>query len=465
MNKGFNVNDKNVLVIGLGVSGIASAERLKELGADVTIIDETETPELKRKAEDLREKGIEVFLSDQSVSHVDGIDLMVISPGVPIDNVLVKKAEQNGVEVISEVELASRLTTSPIIAVTGTNGKTTVVTLLGEMFKTAGLPHHVTGNIGTPFIESVRKAAPDDVLIVEISSFQMEKVRDFHPHVGIILNVTEDHLDRHLSMEAYLKMKSRMFINQTKDDYAVLNHDDPILSSLFNLTNTSVIGFSQKESLDTGVYIKDKKIMASIPPRVELQEVASVDDIKLRGYFNQENILAAVAAALIFGLPKEAISKAIRSFKGLPHRLEYITTINGVAFYDDSKATNPDAVVRALEAFDDPVILVAGGRNKGMDFNGMNEAVKDNVAEVILLGEASDSMAEGLKKVNMTNMVHKVKTMEEAVFTGFELSKQGQIVLLSPACASFDMFSSYRERGDVFQQAVHKIKKGQSLNR
>ncbi len=443
----------------MGVSGVATAKVLKGLGAEVTVVDEADTPSLRAIASSLRRTGVMTKLGTDAFVSLNSVDLIVVSPGVPTDSGVIRQAESSGIEVLSEIEIAASLTDIPMIAVTGTNGKTTVVTLIGEMLSAAHIDHAVAGNIGRPLIEVAASEKKAKVLVVEVSSFQLEHIKRFRPHIGIILNISEDHLDRHRNMEGYLALKMRLFENQTKRDFAVINKDDKRLVKAADNKNAQVIKYSRLQAVDQGVYIQDGMIKIKMPQSGEERVVGPVKDIRLQGSHNVENVLAAIAAASLYGLEPEPMMKAVRGFGGLKHRMEYITGIDGVEYYDDSKATNPDAALRAIQSFDRPIVLIAGGRNKNMDFSALAKGMAGKVKAAVLIGEASDEIGSAISAENKDINIYNALSMDQAVAKSQQVAGSGDIVILSPACASFDMFSGYEERGRVFAKAVNHIER------
>lgn len=444
------------LVLGMGKSGEAAAAALLRLGAEVSVSDAKPEGDAAERLKRLETAGARAVSWKRHGPNVRGFNLVVVSPGVAVDAFPVLAANRLGIEVIGELELAYRLTENPIIAVTGTNGKSTVVTLLGEIFTRAGVPNAVVGNIGRPMVEAVEGLDPDAVLIVEVSSFQLETVSEFRPRIGVLLNVTEDHLDRHRTMKAYQQLKGRLFKRQEPDDYAVINLDDELASEVMDMVPGTVVPYSIFKDTDRGVFIDNGRVWAVLPPTFLPIADGMVADFRLRGAHNLENILAATAVALLWGVPAAIAAQVIRDFKGLPHRVEFVASIQGVSYYDDSKATNPDAAKRAIEAFNEPVVLLAGGRNKGMDFGSLIPVMRERVKAVVVFGEAADDIAGTVAKAGISHKIKliKAKTMREAVEAAGGLAAGGDAVLLSPGCASFDMYESYAARGDDFQAAV-----------
>jgi UDP-N-acetylmuramoylalanine--D-glutamate ligase len=447
---------RKVLVIGLGKSGEAAAEKLAELQAEVTACDHDAGDAVREKVSRLERIGVRVKLGPDFPKDLGDFDLLVISPGVPEELAVVENARKIGVPVWSEIELAFHLTGSPIIGITGTNGKTTTTRLIGEVFKRAGIPAVVAGNIGFPLVKSLEKAGRDSWLITELSSFQLQNIWRFSPRIGLLLNVTEDHMDRHTSFQQYAEAKTRLFSNQKREDFAVLNLDDRVVRELIPRVRARVIPFSALgPNSQPGIYVREGKIVSTLGKRQVV--ICGLAELKLRGIHNVENSLASVGVCLAAGIGPEVIAETLRSFEGLEHRCEYVTEIRGVAYYNDSKATNPDATIKALSAFEGPLILLLGGRNKGNSFVGLAEAVGGRTRAVVLFGESASEIKTLLKDKEI--VVEEANTMEEVVAKAHGLSRPGDVVLLSPASASFDMFSDYEERGRAFKEAVKKLKK------
>ena len=442
---------KRVLVVGMARTGIATAKFLKAKGSLVTTTEvkpEEEMPEASRELKDLdlsAEWGghqTETFLEQ---------DLIVLSPGVDLSMDPIQKAIRQGVRVISEIELAYHFIHVPILAVTGTNGKTTTTLLLGEMLKEDGRRVGVGGNVGEPLILFADGGDRWEVLAVEISSFQLEAIEDFRPRISVLLNITEDHLDRYSSYNDYIQAKVRIFANQNSGDLAVLNRDDPIVMRSGEKAKAKKILFSMRERLEEGAFSDGRTISL----RFEWKgEEYSLDKTPLKGIHNVENMMAALTAARIFGCSKRAVQNVLDRFQGLEHRLEFVREIGGVRFYDDSKGTNVGSVVKSLQSFSEPVILIAGGKDKNGDLSPLKELVRKRVKHLVLLGEAKDRMNRELGGLTDTVMV---KTLEEAVALARQKAKGGEVVLLSPACSSFDMFKDYKERGRVFKEAVRRL--------
>ena len=449
------VKGKTILVAGLARSGVSAAKLLDRSGATVLVSDTKTQQEIPEAAKELRQDtGCRFFFGknpDDLVSQVDGI---VISPGIPVDSSFVKKALDLGIPVISEVELAYRYNKAPIIAITGTNGKTTTTTLLGEMLKAAGKTTYVVGNIGVPFTEVAEKTKADDVVVAEVSSFQLETIDRFKPAISVLLNITEDHLNRHKTMENYIAAKSRIFENQDSGGYVILNRDNDILSRLEPDTEAHVFHFSRKRILPGGAWVENGWIMMDIgkgPVRI-----CRTGELAIPGAHNLENALAAVLAAGIAGVESAVLAGVLKKFPGVEHRIEKVATIRGITFYNDSKGTNPDSSIKAIEAMPGPTVLIAGGMDKKSGFSDFVDAFGDKIKALVLLGETAGMISETARKKGFQD-IYRVDSIQEAVEKSFALSSSGYNVLLSPACASWDMFRDYEERGRIFKEAVRTL--------
>lgn len=441
---------KRVIVVGMGRSGQAASKLLKAKGAEVLVTDMRPEGEVAAAKGELEALGIEVKAGGYDHDLFKGAFLVVLSPGVDSKEVLWQELRGEGIEVIGELEMASWWVSEPIIAVTGTNGKSTTTSLIGHLLRMAGKEVFVGGNIGAPLSEYVLDGKGAELLVLEVSSFQLETIRSFRPHISVFLNISPDHLDRHGDFREYLLAKARIFENQREEDFAVLNRDDPWIWGLTPGIRARLIPFSRTR-VQEGVFVEGKSIRWSLWG--EEGEV-SFGGLPLIGPHNLENVMASVAVALICGIEGEAIQEALTNFKPLPHRLQFVGEFKGVSFYDDSKATNPDATLRALEAFSRPVVLIAGGLNKGLDLEILREGA-DRLRAIVTIGESAPKLEEVLG-----GEVPAVRacSMDDAVRKAFLLARPGDIVLLSPACASFDMFRDYKHRGEVFQEAVRRLK-------
>jgi UDP-N-acetylmuramoylalanine--D-glutamate ligase len=446
------VRGQNILVVGLGRSGAAAAEFLADRGARVTVNDAKPEVELK-DAQALREKGVEIVAGAHPAELFEKSDLIVASPGVPLALAPFQKARAAGVPVISEIELAARFLRGRLIGVTGSNGKTTTTTLIGELLKDAGLPAQVGGNIGTPLVSLVATSRENGFTVVELSSFQLEAVERLHLFAAVLINITPDHLDRYESMEQYAAAKANIFRNQTPDDVAVLNADDGRVSRMKGLTEARVVYFSRKRELGEGIFLRGDEIVNRSNGREQV--MVARPEIPLRGDHNLENVMSSLAVGMACGASPDSMRETVRGFKGVEHRLEFVDEINGVKFYNDSKATNVDAAAKSLEAFAGGLIVILGGKDKGSDYSPLAQLLRDRGEHVILIGVAAGKIAAALEDAIP---IHRAATMGEAVEAGYRLSKPGSVVLLAPACASFDMFDNYEHRGRVFKEAVRKLR-------
>jgi len=451
-----NFVNKKVVVLGVGISGNAVAKLVKELGATVTLSDSNVEIAKKYDLDELRNYGVTVELGSQSDTLISGIDYLILSPGVPMAVPLVQKAIANGVEVMSEIEVAYRLCKVPMYAVTGTNGKTTTTTLLGELMKKFGIEVGVGGNIGVALSSEVHRVGEKGCVVAEISSYQLEASSQFNPHIVAILNVTPDHIARHGSIDNYQKVKEQIFSHHTKNDYLVLNYDDARVKSMAERANSTVMFFSRLHELAEGAFVKDHWL--TINWQGQSYKICTVDDVKIKGGHNIENALAAVGVAFLAGVAPEAMAEVLKEFPGVEHRIEPVTTIAGVGYFNDSKATNPESSIKALEAFIGHIILIAGGHDKNTDLTEFMQLIKEKVDALILIGNAATRFKEAAIANGITNIYETGYSMEEAVKLAHKIAKEPQVVLLSPACASFDMFDGFEERGRVFKELVYKLK-------
>ena len=447
-----DVKDKRVLVVGLGKSGVASALFLKARGARVTVSDTKSPDQLRDEIPLLLDHGIAVETGGHGERTFRGQDLIVVSPGVPVDAPPLVQARASGEPVIGEVELAAQHLPGPIVAITGSNGKTTTTSLAGDILTAGGLPTVVGGNIGTPAISLVEHAARETVIVLEISSFQLETIQTFRPRVAVILNITPDHLDRHRTFQTYVDAKARIFENQQTSDFAVLNEDDPTCLTLAGRTRGQVFWFSRKKEVKQGAYLEGGRIL--FRDGAGQREIMLVSEIRLKGAHNVENVLAGICAGVLLGVAPDKIRQAVRGFKAVEHRLEYVTTIKGVEYYDDSKATNVDATIKALESFPANIHLILGGKDKGSDYTVLNDLLRQRVKRVYTIGVAADKIESHIK--GAAEIVH-AETLDNAIRRAHAVAQPGDIVLLAPACASFDQFQSYNHRGQVFKEVVHAL--------
>jgi len=445
------LHNKNIVVVGLGATGIATSLFLKERGAQVTVSEMKGEHESASSIQRLASRGIAIEAGGHRKETFLRADLIVVSPGVSMDIPPLRAAAESGIEIISEIELAFRHITTPLIAVTGTNGKTTTVKLLAKIFETSGKKAFLGGNVGNPLIEYVLDQHHEDYIIAEISSFQLEGIQSFKPYISVLLNLQHDHLDRYSSYEEYIKAKARIFMNQGKREYAVLNADDPDTNTLSPSIAASTLHFSCEREVPCGISYRDHRFHYHHGTE---HIHFPLDHLYLKGTHNLHNIMAATVVSKLCGCPQQQITQAIEKFKGLSHRIEFIKEHNGIKFYSDSKATNVGAVVRALEALDPPLILIAGGKDKGGDYEPLIPLIKKRVKALILLGEAKEKMHRIFKN---STAIFLVENLDEAVTQSLTQASPGDTVLLSPACSSFDMFSGYEERGNIFKSLVNAI--------
>jgi len=449
-----DLKDKRALVVGLGKSGVASALFLKNHGARVTVSDTKSGDELRNEIPVLLDHGITVETGGHGDRTFRGQDLIVVSPGVPVDALPLVQARAQGGTVIGEIELAAQFLPGPIVAITGSNGKTTTTTLTGEIMTAGGFPTLVGGNIGTPAISLADRARPETVIVLEVSSFQLETIQTFRPKIAVVLNVTPDHLDRHRTFEAYTDAKARLFENQQSGDYAVLNADDPTCVAMSARTRAQVFWFSRQKEVEQGAWVRDGNILfRTAEGHASQREILQVSEIPLKGAHNLENVLAAVCAGVLMGCAPEKIRQAVRDFKAVEHRLEFVATIRGVDYYNDSKATNVDATIKALESFPANIHLILGGKDKGSDYTVLNDLLRQRVKRVYTIGAAAAKIESQIKGAEI---VH-AETLEQALRKAHAAAKAGDVVLLAPACASFDQFKSYEHRGRVFKDIVRAL--------
>lgn len=452
-----DLKNKKVLVIGAGISGFAAARVAKKFGAEVFLSDSKSEEEIKFDFSELRGLGINLIFGKQEESLLEGTDLIILSPAVPKKIPVVQAALKKNISVISEVELAFNLAKSPIFAVTGTNGKTTTVTLLGLLLETAYKKVGVGGNIGVALSEVALEVGEGGAIAAEISSYQMEVTKNFRPHVSAILNITPDHLKRHGTMEIYQAMKEKIFAQETEKDFLVLNYDDELVREIKNRARCKVFYFSRKVELDEGAFIKNNSLVIKFGGKIF--ELCTIDELGIKGGHNVENALAASMISFLAGAEPKKISEVLKKFQGVEHRIEFVREIDGVKYFNDSKATNTDSAIKALETFDGNIILIAGGDDKLTDLTDFLKLVNERVNNLILVGAA----AERFKKSAIENNFDEKKifeagySMEKAVELAKKISHAGQIVLLSPACASFDMYDNFEERGKDFKRIVNQI--------
>jgi UDP-N-acetylmuramoylalanine--D-glutamate ligase len=464
-----NLKDKKTLVVGLGRTGLAAARFLHQKGARVLVADTADETQLGDSVGTLRKMGVALELGPHRVTSFQNADLMVVSPGVCHTIEPIAQARARGVPLMSEVELASRFIKEPIVAVTGTNGKTTTTELLGQMLKNSGISVFVGGNIGNPLIEYAGSGQKMQVVVAEISSFQLDTIDSFRPNVSVLLNITADHLDRYPDFETYADSKIRVFRNQQADDVAVLNGSDPLIRAKTKEIKSQRLFFPALQANEQGAVLNGKRIILNLDklkriqskihiphPASRIPEYLNIAKIRLRGRHNFENACAASLAALAAGATLKGIQKTLDHFKGLAHRLEQVATVNRVHYYNDSKATNVDGVLRALDSFSKPVLLLMGGRDKGSNFSVLQDRIRTHAKELIVMGEAAEAIRSALGRLLPTKIV---ASMQEAVTTAFQDADPEDVVLFSPGCASFDWYKNYAERGDDFRRAVEELEK------
>ena len=446
-----NLKNQRVLVVGLGKSGVASALFLKSQGARVTVSDTKSQDELRGEIPKLLDAGVTLETGGHGERTFGGQDLIVVSPGVPVDVPLLEQAREQGIPVIGEIELAARFLKGRLVAITGSNGKTTTTALTGEVISMGGRESLVGGNIGTAAISLVDQSTDDSYVVLEVSSFQLETIESFHPFIAVVLNITPDHLDRHSTFQAYVDAKARIFENQTGEDFAVLNADDPTCVGLAGRSKARKIWFSRKKEVEAGAFLRNGTIVWRDGDE---REIMPVSEIKLKGAHNLENVLAAVCAGMLTQTEPSRIRRAVQEFKAVEHRLEYVATVRGVEFYNDSKATNVDATIKALESFPANIHLILGGKDKGSDYTVLKPLLKERARRVYTIGAAAEKIESHLGGVVE---VVRAGTLEAAVKRAAASAESGDVVLLAPACASFDQFENYEHRGRVFKQAVQAL--------
>jgi UDP-N-acetylmuramoylalanine--D-glutamate ligase len=451
-----DVRNKKVVILGLARSGLAAASLLLRHGAAVAGSDLQPREALSESLVKLEQQGFRAELGRHPEALLRGADFVLVSPGVPLDIPLLKHAREAGLPVYGELEVASWFCPASIVAVTGSNGKTTTTTLLGSIFRRAGWEVEVAGNIGSPFSAIADGLSPQGIAVLEVSSFQLETIETFRPETSVLLNVSPDHLDRYSGYEAYMSAKMRIFENQDAGDTAILNADDPGVMTITENIIPQKVFFRSTTTLDEGVYVSGGLLLARLGGKE--QDICRVDDIPLPGPHNLSNVAAAAAVALRYDVNPVTIQEAIVSFPGIEHRLEWVDEIDGIAFVNDSKATNVVSVQYALQSFQRPIVLIAGGREKGTDFRPLRPFVTERVKLLVLLGEAAPTLRVAL---GGGVDVAEAESMAEAVNIGFEAARRGDVVLLSPACASFDMYENYEERGADFKNAVRALAGGE----
>lgn len=451
-----NFKDKKVLVVGMARSGVAAAQLLCQNGALVTVNDNKSEAELGDNIAALEGLALRREFGKPAADVLEGMDVLVISPGIPDTAGFVVKAKEKGIYVVGELELAYQLSRGNLVAVTGTNGKTTTVSLLGEIFRNAGKVTHVVGNIGYPYSLAAMVSKKEDVVVCEVSSFQMETADTFHPHVAVLTNITEDHLNRHGTMEVYTAMKMRTFRRQGPEDYAIFNADDPALKSLPKQVKSKVLMFSRQQEVDRGAFVRDNIIMINI--NGEEKSICRTDEVFIPGPHNLENALAAVCAASAMDIPVPVIRHSLKTFRGVEHRIEPVRVLDGVEYFNDSKGTNVDSTIKAVQTMTKPTVIILGGYDKHCSFDPLSVEIvrSESIRHAVLIGATADQIEASLMKNGFTHF-ERAEDLEKAVLACRKIAKDGWNVLLSPACASFDMFSDYEQRGRVFKDIVNKL--------
>ena len=453
MRNPFELRDKRVLVVGLAKTGVATSLFCAARGAEVTATDARAENEVGDAIVQLRAAGVNLELGGHRENTFFRQDLIVPSPGVPADAPLLRAARAKGVTIWSEIELAGRFMNGRLIGITGSNGKTTTTSLIEHILKNAGFPTILAGNIGTPLISRIEQTNDDTITVVELSSFQLELIETFRPNISVFLNLTPDHLDRHHTFEEYGAAKARIFGNQKEADSAVLNADDPA-STPYAPTRPQVYWFSRKQRVAQGAFVRDHQIV--FRQNGEEMAVLKLQEIPLVGAHNVENVLAAVTTTRIAGANPAAIAKGVRSFAGVEHRLEFVAEVSGVRYFNDSKATNVDATLKALDAFPGRILIILGGKDKGSDYTVLRKPLREKAILALLIGAAADKIE---KQIEGSVAIEGAGTIERAVEIASHAARPGDVVLLAPACASFDQFQNFEHRGRVFKDLVHQLER------
>lgn len=450
-----DLRQKKVLVFGTGISGIGAADLLEKVGAYPVLYDGNEkVHEEEVRGKLSKDSKAEIIIGELREEVLDTLDLVVLSPGVPTDLAIVNKMRDHGLKIWGEVELAYENGKGDVLAITGTNGKTTTTSLLGEIMKYHQEEVYVVGNIGTPYTEASLKMTQNTVSVAEISSFQLETIEKFHPCVSAILNITPDHLNRHHTMEEYIRVKERITENQGLDDTCVLNYEDDILREFSKTLKCKVLFFSSLRTLERGLYLKDDTIEYSDGTNVVT--ICKVKELNILGRHNYENVMAAAGMALAYGVPLSEIQYVVKRFQAVEHRIEYVTEKNGVVYYNDSKGTNPDAAIKGIQAMNRPTLLIGGGYDKNSSYEEWIEAFDGKVRYLVLIGQTKEKIAETARKCGFFDIIF-AETLEEAVHICAEKANPGDAVLLSPACASWGMFPNYEVRGKMFKEIVKQL--------
>ena len=448
------MNKQKYIVAGLGKSGIGAANLLEQFHAEYVLYDGNENLDVEKIKANLFNKDAKILTGTLPEDVIDWADIMVISPGIPVDAPFVEKVRNSGVTIWGEVELAYACAKGKLAAITGTNGKTTTTALVGEMLKNHFASAFVVGNIGIPYTSVAAEMTEESVTVAEISSFQLETIDTFHPQVSAVLNITPDHLNRHHTMENYASVKMKIAMNQTADEVCVLNYEDEYIRKLERSIPAKIVYFSSKQPVDGGIYLDGEDIIWNVDG--EKKKLMNMYDMKLVGIHNVENVMAGIAIGYFMGVPMDVIIQTVKNFRAVAHRIEYVTTKNGVVFYNDSKGTNTDASTKAIQAMSKKTVLIAGGYDKGVTFDDWVDSFGDKIKALVLLGKTRDMIKETALKKGFTE-IHMVDSLKEAVEVSYKLAEPGEVVLLSPACASWDMFKSYEQRGDLFKEYVNQL--------
>lgn len=449
------IEEQKVLVVGTGISGIAAAELLQSKNVDTVLFDgnkELDVNKLYEKAPELKE--MPIILGELTEEQMHEFGVAVLSPGVPTDLPIVERLRAQNVAIWGEIELAYYFGKGRLIAITGTNGKTTTTALTGAIMKNYYKDVRIVGNIGIPYTSEAATMTDDTVTVAEISSFQLETIHDFCPEVSAILNITEDHLNRHHTMECYIKTKEDITRNQTKDQVCVLNYEDEVLRSFGESAPARVVYFSSHRKLDNGFYLEGEDIYYAVDG--QRTHVINVNELNLLGRHNYENVMAACAMSVNFGVPMDKIVEVLKTFQAVEHRIEYVTEKRGVKFYNDSKGTNPDAAIQGIRAMNRPTFLIGGGYDKQSEYDEWIEAFDGKVKKLVLIGQTAEKIENCAHRHGFMDTVRK-DTFEEAIQYCYDNAKSGDAVLLSPACASWGMFSNYEERGRIFKEYVRNL--------
>jgi UDP-N-acetylmuramoylalanine--D-glutamate ligase len=453
MANAFELRGKRVLIVGLARTGVATSLFCAARGANVTATDARTEKAIGDVLSQLRTAGVHLELGGHREETVLDQDLIIPSPGVPADAPLLKSARAKGITIWSEIELADRFLNGRLIGITGSNGKTTTTSLIEHILRSAGISTILAGNIGTPLISRVEETNDASVTVVELSSFQLELIDSFRPNISVFLNLTPDHLDRHHTLDEYGAAKARIFENQTETDSAVLNADDPATTK-YAPAKPQVFWFSRKQRVAQGAFVRENEIVFRRDGKEET--LLKLQDIPMAGAHNVENVLAAVAATRLAGADASAIAKGVRSFSGVEHRLEFVAEIGGVRYYNDSKATNVDATLKALDSFPGRILVVLGGKDKGSDYTGLQKSLREKTILALLIGAAAEKIE---KQIAGSVAIERAGTIERAVEIASQAARPGDVVLLAPACASFDQFENYEHRGRVFKDLVHQLER------